>query len=331
MLNKLRSHQDITARDTREKDELLILSLLQLFYMMRLGQLGLFDYIQPPAAISKNISKAINEICDQMVGASVYYATNKSPRARSENKTRALQLLRQFDRGAEDLITEEASFKDVKQFIQHIWEHTVEESQLANEGGNAASSAWAVLQFNNMMDPVQPVPSQAVAVGLPTEETVVVEQPTPPEEIPSQSKETVVEQSSQPEDAAVVVDDLTKDEPTTKDNENDNEVTVSESSQGWGAAPDKNQQMDSWKKDASWDSRAAPWGGNGSNLGNEKPNSSNLGKRNKRWPNKGHTPTNDRNTTTPSWDTPLSAEEHGWDTIDNTIKGDGWENIGNIS
>lgn len=330
MLNKVRSHQDIVSRDTREKDELLILSLLQLFYMMRLGQLGLFDFVQSPVASPKNISVAINDICDQMVGAAVYYATDKSEKNKSEKKLKALQLLKLFDRGAEDLITEDVSFKDLKQFIQHVWDHTVDETQLVKEEDNATSPSWAVLQFNNMMGPVQPVSVEDGIVEPQIEETAA-DQPLQPEETVleqlSLSKKTVAMQSAE-------VNEPAKKDRNTK--QMNNESIVSESSQGWDAVPIENK-MDSWKKDVSWENTVTTtWSscenGNGRNSSSSNSSSSsssnNNGRKSKRWLNKSHSTAYDRNAE--SWDKSLSAEKYGWKTFNNTIEGDNWENTGNL-
>lgn len=136
MNSKVRSFQDF---ESRSRDEQQVLFLLQFFYFIRLGQLGLFDYVQckAPAATLK----AMTDVCDQLVGASVYCAMDPKSRKRGQ----LFGTLKKLEVGSDDEICDKVTFKDLKELMQHVWSNTTFDIR------DQAQSSYAVLPFDNIV------------------------------------------------------------------------------------------------------------------------------------------------------------------------------------
>ncbi|OAD05331.1 hypothetical protein MUCCIDRAFT_109191 [Mucor lusitanicus CBS 277.49] len=149
MVNKVNAYQE--SHNTK-KNEAQILFLLQFFYIVRLGQLGLFDVIQMKAS-PKDMLNAITDVCDQLIGASVYHATEPSTSIKSQKRRQVADILKKLDTSSEEVILEDISFKDIKDLIQHIWDNTVNEAQVLEKTliDESAAKEWAVIQFENMV------------------------------------------------------------------------------------------------------------------------------------------------------------------------------------
>lgn len=135
MSSKVRSFQDM---ESRNKEEQQTLFLLQFFYLVRLGQLGLFEYIDTASSSSL---KAMTDVCDQLVGAAVYCAVD--PKLKTQKRSHVFSTLKKLEVGSDDEICDKVTFKDLKELMQHIWDHTVTETK--DEG------QYAVLPFDSMV------------------------------------------------------------------------------------------------------------------------------------------------------------------------------------
>ncbi|KAL9560060.1 hypothetical protein MBANPS3_000125 [Mucor bainieri] len=149
MASKLRLYQDVY---NTKKNEAQILFLLQFFYIVRLGQLGLFNVIEMEASPATMLN-AITDVCDQLIGAAVYHATESSPITKTQKARQVADILKKLDTNSEDVILDNISFKDIKDLIQHIWDNTVNEAQVLEKTliDESAAKEWAVIQFENMV------------------------------------------------------------------------------------------------------------------------------------------------------------------------------------
>ncbi|KAI7902981.1 uncharacterized protein BX663DRAFT_542992 [Cokeromyces recurvatus] len=160
MKSRVTSYTDTREKDFKQNNEQQILSLLQFFYFVRLGQLGLFEMmVNHVTALKKDSSspthddylKAITDLCDQLVGASVYLKTDPSAHIRTTKRQQVFSLLKKLDLGLDELIPdqEKITFKDIKNLIQHVWDNTVPEEDV-NE--NAQLDTLPIHQNNNKQE-----------------------------------------------------------------------------------------------------------------------------------------------------------------------------------
>ncbi|KAI8342875.1 hypothetical protein EDC96DRAFT_567991 [Choanephora cucurbitarum] len=128
---KLRSYQDREAHEARQRNEAQILELLNLFYLVRVGSLGTFDPIDFPN--KESLLRAAMDACDQMVGASIYCKVYHSSQVRLRKKEHIIATLKKLETGSNELIMEGISFKQIKEFMQHIWDYATCVQEEENE------------------------------------------------------------------------------------------------------------------------------------------------------------------------------------------------------
>lgn len=189
MVSKVNSYQDVY---NRKKNEAQILFLLQFFYIVRLGQLGLFDVIEMEAP-PKTMLNAITDVCDQLIGASVYHATEPSTTIKSQKRKQVADILKKLDTNSEDIILEDISYKDIKDLIQHVWDNTVNEAQVLENTliKESAAKEWAVIQFENM------VQSGEITPHIGSEHKDEVQQQSTPEAKTEEAQELVVPETKE--------------------------------------------------------------------------------------------------------------------------------------
>ncbi|KAI8331118.1 hypothetical protein BD560DRAFT_441321, partial [Blakeslea trispora] len=138
---KLRSYQDREAHEVRHRNEAQILELLNLFYLVRVGSLGTFDPIDFPN--KESLLRAAMDACDQMLGASIYCKVHRSFQVRLRKKDHITATLKKLETGSNELIMEGISFKQIKDFMQHIWDYATcvhEEGEDADDKENHEES-----------------------------------------------------------------------------------------------------------------------------------------------------------------------------------------------
>ncbi|KAK4519660.1 uncharacterized protein ATC70_009897 [Mucor velutinosus] len=337
MVSKVRSYQD--AYNTK-KNEAQILFLLQFFYIVRLGQLGLFDVIEMEAS-PKTMLNAITDVCDRLIGASVYYATEPSSAIKTQKRKQVADILKKFDTSSEDVIFENISFKDIKDLIQHIWDNTVNEARVLENTliDESAATEWAVIQFENMVQNGEIIPE----VG--SEHNDGVEQQPASETKAEASQQGPAHQASnEPVDqkpSAEIQSSPTADELNAKDNNEASAVSewdkkdVSETS----AANDwsKTQVLeapvvDEWSKNGNVGSGTSAW---------EEKEKSETRAVSKEWTETSHHRKSSRSSAKSSWKSnnrfstePKEPadwnvnESRGWsNVVDNAVKADTWDNV----
>jgi hypothetical protein len=351
MANKLRSFNDSALS---KKNETQTLFLLQFFYIVRLGQLGLFDLINMESP--KAMLNAVIDVCDQLIGASVYHATDPSPHVKTQKRKQVFDILKKLDTSSEDVIMENISYKDIKDLIQNIWDNTLKEDQVLENAviDKAAAKEWAVIQFENMVQNEEAKETSAVDSGVMVQENnnkeEVVEQkeeqqPAKEEEkkapiIPQQQQEQqlnepVANEPSVDNEASIVDEWDKKDNNEAPINNEWNKTDNNEApvANEWdkkdnNEAPvvsewDKKEisetpTVDGWdKKDVTEASVASKWENTTNSRKPYKTTTKSNWKANKK-------PFNEPKKTE-NWDT---NKQRGWNVIDNTVKGDAWDNAG---
>jgi hypothetical protein len=151
--------QNYYEAERKRKGEDQILSILQFFYIVRLGQQGLFSIIAQVAPLV-NIDSLTN-ICDQLVGASLYAAKDPSMNNRSRHRNKLFDILHKLENGVDQPVYNGANttFKQVKHLVDHILENTKDEksvmqhySRLPKQDDNEqASPTWIVMPYQSMM------------------------------------------------------------------------------------------------------------------------------------------------------------------------------------
>lgn len=203
MLSKLQQFNSIAENEIKQRDETQTMSFLQLLYLMRLGQLGLYQYIDQAPPLD-----SIATLSDQIIGAAVHYAKHKS----LPKRQKALELLRKFDQASTEKIDPNlpTTFKHIKDFLQHIWDNTTEPEHVHS------NQNYPVIQFEGMIDTQPPSSSsdqqQPLNPEPPTTETIVAEtnaQPTdttvePPTDTNVEPKQDTPEPTTTTTEPAVV-------------------------------------------------------------------------------------------------------------------------------
>ncbi|KAI9478543.1 MAG: hypothetical protein EXX96DRAFT_619476 [Benjaminiella poitrasii] len=161
MKGRISSYTDTRDKDIKQNNEQQILSLLQFFYIVRLGQLGLFEMMIDHVTKSKKESapthdeylKATTDLCDQLVGASVFLKTDPSPQIKSAKRQQVFSLLKKLDAGVDEIIPDQnqITFKDIRKLIKHIWDNTVPEEQALTQTNDDQGDAqqFDVLKQDN--------------------------------------------------------------------------------------------------------------------------------------------------------------------------------------
>jgi hypothetical protein len=154
MANRSQSYYE-TERKRKGEDQ--ILSILQFFYIVRLGQQGLFSIIEqeePPVDID-----SLTNICDQLVGSSLYAAKDPSMNNRSRHKNKLFDILHKLENGVDEPVYDGANttFKQVKRLVDQIWKNTKDEksvmqqySRLPKQDDNEPPT-WIVMPYKSMM------------------------------------------------------------------------------------------------------------------------------------------------------------------------------------
>ncbi|KAI8073524.1 uncharacterized protein B0P05DRAFT_548938 [Gilbertella persicaria] len=236
---KTRSFQDRETHESRHKSEIQILELLQLFYMVRLGQLGSFQYVDYP--VTEELVRAVFDVCDQMVGASIYCKIDKSSQVRQQKRDHVFSTLRKLELGAEESVLGDVSYKQIKDFMQHIWDHafyaqhqvTTEPQQKEIQVEQSQEEEEQPTEQSTEQSTEQPqVEKKQSTEQHQNEKKQSTEQPTDEKKQPQDGKEQSTEQSQ---------------DENTKDQE-----------EGWGEPPILDQREDAWKEkdeshqDAGW-------------------------------------------------------------------------------
>ncbi|KAL9544028.1 hypothetical protein PS6_008964 [Mucor atramentarius] len=330
MSSKLRSYQDAY---NSKKNEAQILFLLQFFYIVRLGQLGLFDVIEMEAC-PKAILRAVTDLCDQLIGASVYHATELSPITKTQKRKQVADILKKLETNSEDVILENISFKDIKDLIQHIWDNTVNEAQVLENtlADESAAKEWAVIQFENMVQNGESTSEhndevvEQRTVSEEKEQEVVVEdlkKEAPQQELEQQQPNESVDQEplveNQPSPPAV--DKSNNEASTANEWDQKDNVQAPVVSEWDKKEASEGPVVDEWnKKDTHVEARANAW---------DKKEKSNT-RATKEWTDRKST----RSSTKANWKSRSSRfssepkepenwdanENRGWNVIDNTVK-----------
>ncbi|GAN08888.1 hypothetical protein MAM1_0229c08407 [Mucor ambiguus] len=352
MVSKVRTYQD--AYNTK-KNEAQVLFLLQFFYIVRLGQLGLFDVIEMEAS-PKIMLNAITDICDQLIGASVYHATEPSPTVKTQKRRQIADILKKLDTNSEDVILENISFKDIKDLIQHIWDNTVNEAQILENTLTTESAAkdWAVIQFENMVQDSEIAPEAGSEHTDEVEQQIASETKT--EEAGDAAVQETKEDTSQQEPGQHPANEPAEQRPSAENqpspttdecNAKDNNETsdISEWDQkDVSEAPAMNDWkktqvleapvVDEWNKKESAGSSTSAW--DVEKVKFDTPAA------NKEWTETSHPRKPSRSSTKSSWKPsnrfPTESKEpenwnikesRGWNNvIDNVVKVDTWDNAG---
>lgn len=338
MTSKLRSYQG--AYNTR-KNEAQILFLLQFFYIVRLGQLGLFDVIGIEAS-PKTMLNAITDVCDQLIGASVYHATDPSPTIKMQKRKQVADILKKLDTNSEDVILENVTFKDIKNLIQHIWDNTVSEAQVLENAviDESAAKEWAVIQFENM------VQNGEITPEVDSKHNDTVEQQSASESKAEEAQEAVVqetkEESTQQEPEPPSSNETAGQQPSVENQPSAaaNELNAKDSNKTftvseWDKTEDpETPAVDDWNsKDANVASSTSAWE---KKKKLEKPATS------KEWTDTSNHRKSSKPSTKPNWKSSnkYSAESkgpenwsvnesRGWNNVvDNPVKADAWDNAG---
>ncbi|KAI8646637.1 hypothetical protein BD408DRAFT_440013 [Parasitella parasitica] len=338
MQSKLRSYNDITIS---KKNETQTLFILQFFYIVRLGQLGLFDLIEIESP--KSMLDAITDICDQLIGASVYHATDPSPSTKSQKRKQVFDILKKLETNSEDIILGNITFKDIKNLIQHVWDNTLNEEQILEDGviDESAAKGWAVIQFENMVqnEGVQDGNINDDAEGSQKNHNKEEVEPLEEEEIKKEEEATAIQPQQQQADelpdheSPVENEHLVKTQPAVdSDPPAENETSTSDE---WNKKDINETSVKSkWdKKDSSKAPAVRKW---------DKKETGEISVANK-WANTTDNRRSSKSTTRSNWKTNSKSysenaaetwdakENRGWDVIDNTVKGDAWDNAASNS
>lgn len=309
MVNKLRSYNDSTFS---KKNEAQTLFLLQFFYIVRLGQLGLFDLIDIESP--KAMLCAIIDVCDQLVGASVYHATDPSLHVKTQKRKQVFDILKKLDTSSEDVIVENISYKDIKGLIQNIWDNTLKKDQVLENAviDKSAAKEWAVIQFENMVQNEEAKENNAVDDGIEVQENdnkeEVAEQKEEQHPAKEEEREAPIipqQQQGQQSNESVANEPSVDNEAPVVSEWDKKEISETPTVDGWD------------KKDVTEAPVVSEW----TNTTNNRKSYKTTTKSNWKANNKSF----NEPKKTENWD---ANEQRGWNVIDNTVKGDAWDNAG---
>lgn len=143
--DKLRAyHENYIEKEIKYKVENQTLALLQFLYIVRLAQFGLFSAIQVENASEKLF--AVNDFCDQLIGASVYAAKDPSYKIRSQKRKFVFEALKKFELSSEDTVTtiNDVTFKQIKTLFDDIWNNTIDEKR-ALDRVHSEDPTWLII------------------------------------------------------------------------------------------------------------------------------------------------------------------------------------------
>lgn len=248
-LSKVQNHHASLIEEGKKKQELQFLTTMQLFYLMRLGQLGLFQFMDTNAVVPL---ESIADLCDQMIGAAVHFANTPatSLKTRHEYKAKVFSLIRKLDSSADEPLRGDnkeeeknssgTTFKQVKEFLDHLWENTDKldtTAAVASPPPLLEQADYPVLQFDTMM----PTQQKDTATTTSSSQDEEMQEPVTPKTSLSISTATTHEEPKPL---------VTAEEPITHNDENKVEKeTVTYN--GWGSSEDVT-------KKSAWGSEREP-------------------------------------------------------------------------
>ncbi|KAI8997760.1 hypothetical protein BDB01DRAFT_846373 [Pilobolus umbonatus] len=149
---QLRNHME---KEKKLKAENQMLSLLHFFYLIRVGQQGLFTLLKDICPHVK--LEDLTTVCDKLVGAAVYASKDSSQAIRGKKRLEVFDILKKLERGVDEPIDSESTttYKQLRKTIDHIWDNTVDEkSLLSTQHMNEEHKQeynWLILPFQNML------------------------------------------------------------------------------------------------------------------------------------------------------------------------------------
>lgn len=285
MANKVNVYTSVAATTALENRQRETISFLQLMYLMRLGQLGLYNCIDQAPSLD-----IVANLCDQIIGAAVYYAKESSPHIKDKKRIKVHELLRKWDQASNDVIDDTVdgtTFKQLRDFLQHIWDNSREIKNTSNyrHYQNNSEKTYAVLQFEGM------IPKDH-SMSKPDLSESHVDSSTQ-----ANASETLKTSESE---------DLDKT-PSEASETNSSEKNTSEASRNKSSGPMEDEELSvvSDISDKSGKSRVKD------NIKKAEP-------KDESW---GDSYTSEKN----EWN------ERGWKSIDNSVKGQSWNNTGKIN
>ncbi|KAI9248713.1 hypothetical protein EDC94DRAFT_624732 [Helicostylum pulchrum] len=291
MSSKVQQLNSITENEIKQREETQMFLFLQVLYLMRLGQLGLYNCIEQAPSL-----QSVSGLCDQIIGAAVYYAKDPSTQVKEQKRHKIRELLKKLEHGSNDLIEESdtTTFKQIKEFLQHIWDNTVERTESVNNN----NQVYSVIQFEGM------VPKQ----------DLVVDKTRTPESTNSEelALEPVIESTSNP------IIDSDKLDTTSAADACDNEVNAT------------TKDTHSLESETNTVKNTTP-NDNGTNAANDD-NKTDATKDATSWDIE--TPDNSQQVTFDSWEkeseskgsTQQEADNNGWSSIDSQVQVQNWDN-----
>ncbi|KAG2231361.1 hypothetical protein INT48_007486 [Thamnidium elegans] len=252
MSSKVQQLNSITENEIRQREETQMFSFLQVLYLMRLGQLGLYNCIEQAPSL-----QSVGNLCDQIIGAAVYYAKDPSSQVKEQKRHKIRDLLKKLEHGSNDLIEESdtTTFKQIKEFLQHIWDNTIECTEHVNNNNN---QVYSVIQFEGMVPKQDLVDNARTPEATNSEELAlepVIESTTNPTVNSDQSDTTSTENAVNSDSKTNVSKDTCNNEVnSTKGTTScDNETNATKDTTSWDIeTPGDSQQVtfDSWEKES---------------------------------------------------------------------------------
>ncbi|CEP17584.1 hypothetical protein [Parasitella parasitica] len=354
--DSIQKERELTSAEQAQKDIAIAClekyqSMLAKLVSLIKGQLGLFHLIEMESP--KTMLDAITDICDQLIGASVYHATDPSPSIKSQKRKQVFDILKKLETSSEDVIMGNITFKDIKNLIQHVWDNTINEEQVLENAAieETAVREWAVIQFENMVqnEASQDSNTNDSAKDLQQNHAKEKAEPFLEEEIMQREQETTATRTQQQADVHADHESPEENESPVKSqpsrvsepaaenktsalNESSREDSNEASATSEWDKKDSNEvsAVSEWdKKDSSSAPAVGEWDrkqvGESSEV-NEWTNTTGHRKFSK-LTSKSNWKTGSRSynedASAEKWD---AKERRGWDIIDNTAKVDSWDN-----
>jgi hypothetical protein len=326
MESKYRSYTDSQLNRTKENVQKQVLDLLAFFYIIRLGQCGLFDQINSVYPLANNtMLNTITDLSDQLVGAAVYYQKENH---QIQKKQQIFDLLKKLDRGDDEAINNDkgdTTFKQVKELMQHVWKQlkTPQEIVHTNNG------VYAVLQFDGMIpsSTAATVGSNDEAEDVEAEGNATVDQPNSTTEEIAISIQPVEEENVASKGEEEIRKDSWDDKPKEKKNKDSSywENKSKQQSSSWNdAAPEKEEEKGSWgdsnkPKESEVEGESSGW----DSKPEEKKEKEHPWNKNDSWDNV------DESLTSSTLQKKNDADKNGWTkSYDLELKADNWDNAG---
>lgn len=327
MANKVHSYTSIATNVVNEIRQKETISFLQLMYLMRLGQLGLYDCIDQAPSLD-----IVASLCDQIIGAAVYYAKESSHQIKDQKRLKIQELLRKWDQASNDTIDDAVdgtTFKQLRDFLQHIWDNSKDVKNTSEIVHSNTEQPYAVLQFEGMIP----------------KDTTTLEDTNVPEDNPEASVLHTFAETNAPDDTCSLSNHGAASDSikTTESVKASGSVKTYESvkiedvenkppaANNTTTEPSSCDNVDETPKSKPWDhieevTSVTSGEGDKNGKSSDKENKDN---KKAQW-NKTKseswekTDISERN----NWED--SSDKHGWRSIDNNIKGQGWNNAGKI-